>query len=182
MFFFQVYKPALLTSWRCIESNEPRKHLSIVAWWMASGGCFFWWLWGVTLSSRTQQRSGGGITSAQGLKPELTTRGRLGILTEKTYHLILYSECWCGDHGCSLEVHPFYVNIMIYIYIFMCFSRCADDSLIHSKGYLWLQVTNSLSAIQQQHHDTIWSGLQVVPESLLSALSEDSPTREAIGL
>ncbi len=36
--------------------------------------------------------------------------------------------------------------------------------------------------IQQQHHDIhLLILLQVVPESLLSALSEDSPTREAIG-
>ena len=64
----------------------------------------------------------------------------------------------------------------------MCFSRSADDSLIDSKGVSLVTCTNSLSAIQQQHHDHQLIWLQVVPESLLSALSEDSPTREAVGL
>lgn len=73
-----------------------------------------------------------------------------------------------GDYGCSLKSTLFYVNIMIYvyIYIFMCFSRCADDSLICSKGYLWLPTIKSFSNNIRTPFDLVAGGTRITFISL----------------
>ena len=67
----------------------------------------------------------------------------------------------------------------MYIYIYSCVFL--DVLMILSfvrRGIFGYQQSSHLATTSGRH--LIW--LQVVPESLLSALSEDSPTREAIGL
>lgn len=121
-------------------------------------------------------------TSTDGLKPELphytyTQNGSSwSSYGKKRYHLILYSACWCGDHGCSLKST---LSMWTSWYVFMC--NYIDVLMILSF------VRRGIFGYQQSSHSatTSWRQLiwlQVVPESLLSALSEDSPTREAIGL
>lgn len=120
----------------------------------------------------------------QGLKPELphdtyTQNGEDWEFLRKkriTFIHFLYSACWCGDYGCSLKST---LSMWTSWYIFMC--NYIDVLMILSF------VRRGIFGYQQSSHSatTSWRQLiwlQVVPESLLSALSEDSPTREAIGL